>query len=433
MKATWEKIEKNVGVLEVEVDAEQVNSALDKAFKKVVKEVNVPGFRKGKVPRFIFEARFGVESLYRDAINIILPDAYMEAVKQTGIEPVDRPDIDFDEFAKDKPFVFKAKVTVKPEVTLGEYKGIEIPEKSSEVTEEEIAQELERMRNLHAELIVLEEGTAEKGDIAVISYEGFVDGQPFEGNKAERHSLELGSGTFVPGFEDQVIGMAKGEQKDVTITFPENYHAEHLAGKEAVFKVQLLDIKRKKLPDLDDEFAKDVSEFETLEEYKQDIEKTIRERKIKENERAVESAVIEKAAAASEVDIPPVMIETETERMLQEFENRLRLQGMNLELYYRYSGQDEEKLREQLKADAEKRVRNRLVLEAIADAENVTVSEEDVEEELKSLSDIYKQPPEELRKLMEKNGGLEDLKYDLRIRKTVKLLVENSKPVPEVA
>lgn len=431
MKATWEKIEKNVGVLEVEVDAAQVDAALDKAFKKVVKQVNVPGFRKGKVPRVIFEARFGVESLYKDAIDLILPDAYMEAVKQTGIEPVDRPDVDFEEFAKGKPFVFKAKVTVKPEVQLGEYKGIEVPERSSEVTEEEVQAELERMQQRHAELIVLEEGVAEKGDIAVIDFEGFIDGKPFDGGKAEGHSVELGSGTLIPGFEDQVIGMAKGDEKDITVTFPENYHAEHLAGKEAVFKVVLHDIKRKKLPELDDEFAKDVSEFETLEEYKQDIEKTLRERKIKENEQAIEAEVIEKAAAAAEVDIPQAMIDNETDRMLNEFANRLRMQGMNLELYYQFSGQDEAKLREQMKEEAGKRVRNQLVLEAIAKAENVAVSDEELEEELQNLSELYKQPAEELRRILEQNGSLDDLRQDLRIRKTVKLLVDSSKLVPE--
>lgn len=433
MKATWEKIEKNTGILEVEVDVEQVNAALDKAFKKVVRQVNVPGFRKGKVPRPIFEAKFGVESLYQDAINEILPEAYAEAVKQTGIEPVDQPDIDFETFAKGQPFVFKAKVTVKPEVTLGEYKGLEVTEKSTEVTEEELEQELKRLQERHAELVVLEEGTAEKGDIAVIDYEGSVDGVPFEGGKAEKHSLELGSGAFIPGFEDQVIGMAKGEEKDIHVTFPEQYHSAELAGKAAVFKIKLHDIKRKNLPELDDEFAKDVSEFDTLEEFKEDLKKRIAGQKERDRDLALESEVIEKAAANAEVDIPQAMIETEIDRMVKEFGNRLRMQGMNLELYYQFSGQDEAALRERMKEEAEKRVKSSLVLEAIANAENVSVDEEDINQELEAMSQTYRQPAEELRRIIELTGNLEDFKSDIRIKKTVKWLIENSKKIPEVA
>jgi trigger factor len=433
MKATWEKIEKNIGVLEVEVDAEQVSLALDKAFKKVAGKVNVPGFRKGKVPRSIFEAKFGVESLYRDAIDIILPEAYMEAVKETGIEPVDRPDIDFDEFSKGNPFLFKAKVMVKPEVQLGEYKGLEIPEQNTEVTAEEIASELESMQKRRAELVVLEEGIAETGDIAVIDYEGSVDGVLFDGGKGDNHSLELGSNSFIPGFEEQVVGMSKGEVKDINVTFPETYHAEQLAGKEAIFKVTVHEIKRKQLPELDDEFAKDVSEYETLEEYKQEIENKLRERKFKDNEIAIESTVIEKAASSAEVEIPSVMIDSEVARMVEEFGNRLRMQGMNLDMYFQFSGQNEEALKEQMKDEAEKRVRSQLVLEAIAIAENVTVDDEDVNEELVRLSEVYKKPADELRSIIESNGTIEDFKQDLRTKKTVKFLVSNSKIVSEVA
>lgn len=433
MKATWEKIEKNIGVLEVEVDAEQVSLALDKAFKKVAGKVNVPGFRKGKVPRSIFEAKFGIESLYRDAIDIILPDAYMEAVKETGIDPIDRPDIDFDEFSKGNTFVFKAKVMVKPDVQLGEYKGIEVPEQSAEVTTEEINSELESQQKRRAELIVVEEGTAENGDITIIDYEGSVDGVLFEGGKADNHSLELGSNSFIPGFEEQVVGMSKEEVKDIKVTFPEEYHSEDLAGKEAVFKVTLHEIKRKQLPELDDEFAKDVSEYETLDEYKQDIENKLKERKLKDNEMTVESTVIEKAALASEVEIPEVMVGTEVDRMVEEFGNRLRMQGMNMEMYFQFSGQNEDALREQMKNEAEKRVRSQLVLEAIANAENVTVDDNDVNEELVRLSEVYKKPADELRSIIESNGTIEDFKQDLRTKKTVKLLVESSKLVTEVA
>lgn len=427
MKANWEKIEKNVGVLDVEIDAEQVAVALDKAFRKVVAKVNVPGFRKGKVPRSIFEARFGVESLYQDAIDILLPQAYSEAVEQAGIEPVDRPEVDVEQFAKGQAFKFKAKVTVKPEVKLGEYKGLEVPAADVEVTEEEISKELERLQNRHAELVVVDEGPAQQGDTAVIDFEGFQDGVPFEGGKGEMYSLELGSGSFIPGFEEQVVGLNIAEEKDINVTFPENYHAENLAGKPVVFKVKLHEIKRKNLPALDDEFAKDVSEFDTLEEYKQDLAAKLKERKEKDAEAARETAVIDQAAAAAEVDVPEAMVENEIEQMMKDFESRLRMQGMNLDLYYQFSGQSQESLKEQMKADASKRVRNNLVLEAIANAENLEVSESDVDEELENLSKMYGRSADELRTIFSSNGYLDTLTSDLKVRKAVKFIVENSK------
>ncbi|KIL40292.1 trigger factor [Gordoniibacillus kamchatkensis] len=426
MKATWEKIEKNVGVLEVEVDEAQVASALDKAFKKVVARVSVPGFRKGKVPRQLFEKRFGVESLYQDAIDIILPEAYVQAVEEAGIEPVDRPEVDIEQFAKGQPLKFKAKVTVKPEVQLGEYKGIEVEAQDSEVTDEEVAEELNRQQQRHAELATKEEGAAEKGDIAVIDFEGFVDGEAFQGGKAEKYSLELGSGSFIPGFEEQVVGMEKGQEKEVNVTFPEDYHADELKGKAALFKVKLHDIKSKVLPELDDEFAKDVSEFDTLEEYKQDIKSRLSERKQESAKAALETAVVEKAAANAEVDIPQAMIETEVDQMLREFERRIRSQGMTLDLYYQFSGQNEDALKEQMRADAEKRVRNNLVLEAIAKAENIEASDADVDAELQKIADSMNRPVAEIRAAVEGGGNLEGLKQDVVIRKTVEFLTENS-------
>ncbi|QHT62098.1 trigger factor [Paenibacillus lycopersici] len=433
MTATWEKIDKNLVSISVEVEAGQVNEAIDKAFKKVVQKVNVPGFRKGKVPRSIFEARFGIESLYQDAIDILLPDSYSAALQETGVFPVDRPEIDVQQFAKGQPCKYTAKVTVKPEVELGEYKGLEVPAASVEVTDEEVAAELNRLQQRHAELTVLEEGAAENGDIAVIDFDGYVDGEAFEGGKAERHSLELGSGSFIPGFEDQVVGMATGDFKDVEVTFPENYQAEHLAGKAAVFKVKLHEIKRKNLPALDDEFAKDVSEFDTLEEYKEDLKAKLAERKAKENESARESAVVEKAAEAAVIDIPEAMIETETTYMLRDFENRLRMQGMNLELYYQFSGQDEAALRGQMRSDAEKRVRNNLVLEQIAKNEGIAANDEDLNEELENLSQQYNRSVEELRTIFEANGNLDNIKEDLVLRKTIKFLLDNSKEASVVA
>ncbi|MFS1513943.1 trigger factor [Chengkuizengella sp. SCS-71B] len=432
MKASWEKLEKNEGVLNIEVDESQVADALDQAFKKVAKKANVPGFRKGKVPRQIFEARFGVESLYQDALDIILPIAYSGAIMETKIDPIDRPEIDIEQFEKGKPLKFTAKVQVKPEVNLGEYKGLEIPEKDFSVSDESLEEELKKNQERHAELIVVEEGAAEKGDTVIIDFEGSVDNEPFEGGKAEKYSLELGSGSFIPGFEDQVEGMAKDEEKDVEVTFPDQYQAENLAGKPAVFKVKLHEIKRKKLPVLDDEFAKDVSEFETLDEYKEDIKKGLQETKEKEEDQYRENTVVEKATEVSSVEIPQVMIETETNHMIQDFENRLKMQGMTLEMYYQFSNQDEAALKEQMKNDAEKRVNQTLVLEAIAANEKVEVTEEDLNEELEKLAGMYQKTPEELRNIFTANGNLETLKQDVANRKAIQLLLEHSVNVPAV-
>ncbi|MEK8131313.1 trigger factor [Paenibacillus filicis] len=427
MKASWEKIEKNVGVLDIEVDAEQVAEALDKAFKKVVAKVNVPGFRKGKVPRSIFESKFGVESLYQDALDIIVPDAYVAAVQETGIVPVDRPEVDVEQFAKGQILKFKAKVVVKPEVELGEYKGIELEAGDASVSEEEVAAELERLQSRHAELVPVEEGEAQNGDVVVIDFEGFVDGVAFEGGQAERYSLELGSGSFIPGFEEQVVGLAKDGEKDVTVTFPENYHAEELKGKEAVFKIKLHDIKRKNLPALDDEFAKDVSEFETLDEYKADLSAKLGERKQAENNSKKEADAVEKVAAAAQVEIPQIMVDDEAEQMVKEFENRLRSQGMNLEMYYQFSGQTSEDLKGQMAGDAEKRVRNNLVLEAVAKAEGLEASEEEIEAELNNLAGAYGRSVDEIRAIFSQNGTLATLVQDVVARKAVKFLVDNSK------
>lgn len=434
MNVSWEKIEKNRGVLTVEVESEKFDEALDKAFRKVVKKVNVPGFRKGKVPRNIFEKRFGVESLYQDAVDILLPEVYAEAVKQSGITPVDRPEIDIVQIEKGQPFKFTATVDVKPEVELGEYKGIEVEDKAVTVTEEDVQAELDKMRERHAELVVLEEGEeAKEGDIALIDFEGFKDGEAFEGGTGKNYSLVLGSKTFIPGFEEQVIGMKKGEEKELNLTFPEDYHNKDLAGQAVVFKVKVNDIKRKVLPELDDEFAKDVSEFDTLEELKKDIEATLLKRREEEKKQQIERTVIEKAAESAKVDIPQGMIRTEVDNLLRDFEMRLRQQGLTLELYTQFTGQTEESLREQMKPDAEKRVRNALVLEAIAKAENLTVSDEEFEEELQRLADMYQRPVEELRTIFSVNGYLDDIRTDLLTRKSVQFLVENCKKVNEVA
>ncbi|GER69207.1 trigger factor [Weizmannia acidilactici] len=427
MSAKWEKTERNQGILTVEVDAAAVDESLDKAFKKIVKRINVPGFRKGKVPRAIFEKRFGVESLYQDALDMLVPAEYAKAVDETGIEPVDTPSIDIEQMEKGKSLIFKATVTVKPEVKLGEYKGLEVEKPDTEVTDEDVENELKKMQERLAELVVKEDGELEMGDTVVIDFEGFVDGEAFEGGSAENYSLELGSGSFIPGFEEQLVGAKTGDEKEINVTFPEEYHAAELAGKPATFKVKVHEIKAKHLPELNDEFAQDADdEVETLDALKEKIKKDLKESKEHAAKHAVEDAVVEKAAENAEMDIPEAMIETEVNRMLQEFEQNLAAQGLNLQLYYQFSGQDEAALRGQMKEDAEKRVRYNLTLEAIANAENLEASDEEVEEELKRMSEMYGMSVEDIKRAL---GSVEGIKADLKARKAIDFLVQNSKTV----
>lgn len=375
----------------------------------------------------MFEKRFGVESLYQDALDILLPEAYSGAIDETGIEPVDRPEIDIEQMEQGKELIFKATVQVKPEVTLGEYKGIEVEEFDTNVTDEEVEAELKSLQERHAELVVKEEGAAENGDTVVIDFEGFVDGEAFEGGKAENYSLELGSGSFIPGFEEQLVGVSAGESKDVEVSFPEEYHAAELAGKPAVFKVTLHEIKTKELPALDDEFAKDADdEVESLEELKSKIKNRLDESKKHEAEHHVRDAVVIKAGENAQIDIPAVMVDTEVNRMMQEFEQRLQMQGMNLELYFQFSGQDENALREQMKEEAENRVRNNLTLEAIAKAENLEVTEDDVMAEVDKMAEQYNMTPANIINAL---GGLDGVKTDLQLKKAVDFLIENKKTV----
>lgn len=427
MSAKWEKLEGNRGVLTVEVSAEKVTEGLNEAFKKVVKQINVPGFRKGKMPRGMFENRFGVESLYQDAIDFLLPEAYANAIDETGIEPIDRPEIDVEQMEKGKELIFKATVQVKPEVTLGDYKGLEVEDFDMNVSDEEVDNELKSLQERHAELVVKEEGGAENGDTVIIDFEGFVDGVAFEGGKAENYSLELGSGSFIPGFEEQLVGTATGESKDVEVNFPEEYHAAELAGKPAVFKITLHEIKSKELPALDDEFAKDADdEVESLDELKAKIKTRLEESKKHEAEHHVRDTVVEKAAANAQVEVPVVMVENEINRMMQEFEQRLQMQGMNLELYFQFSGQDEKALREQMKTEAEGRVLNNLTLEAIAKAENLEVSEDEVMAEVDKMAEMYNMTPANIISAL---NGLESVRADLKLKKAVDFLVENKTSV----
>jgi trigger factor len=425
MSAKWEKLEGNRGVLTVEVEAAEVNKGLDAAFQKVVKKVNVPGFRKGKMPRALFEKRFGVESLYQDALDILLPEAYASAIVETGIEPVDRPEIDIEKMEKGQNLIFKATVIVKPEVKLGEYKGLEVEAFDATVTDEEVEKEITALQERQAELVVKEEGTAANGDTVVIDFEGFVDGVAFEGGKAENYSLELGSNSFIPGFEEQLVGTATGESKDVEVSFPEEYHATELAGKPAVFKVTLHEIKTKELPALDDEFAKDVDEeVESLDALKEKIKNRLVEDKNHQAEHHVRDAVVEAAANNAEVEVPEVMVETEIDRMMNEFEQRLQMQGMNIDLYFQFSGQTEADLRGQMKEEAANRVRVNLTLEAIAKAENIEATDADVEQELEKMAGMYNMSVENIKQAL---GGVSGLKADLQLKKAVDFLVENKK------
>ncbi|WP_040228981.1 trigger factor [Bhargavaea cecembensis] len=424
MTVNWEKQEGNQGILTVEVPAEKVNEGIDKAFKKVVKQVNVPGFRKGKVPRKMFEQMFGVESLYQDAVDEILPEAYSNAIDEAGIDPVDRPDIEIEQIEQGQPLIFKATVTVKPEVKLGDYKGLEVERQDTDVTDEEIEEQLNDRRQANVEFIIKEDEPAEKGDTVVIDFEGFTDGEAFEGGKAEGYELELGSDSFIPGFEEQLVGIKTGESKDVELTFPEEYHAAELAGKPATFKVTVHEVKSPELPELDDEFAKELdSEVETLDELRSKLKEQTATEKKEAAEMALRDELVETVAKNSEIELPEVMIESEVDRMVQEFGQRLQQQGMTLDLYFQLSGQDEAALRAQMQEDAEMRVRVSLVLEAIANAENIDVSEDDVQEELKTMSEQFGMEPEQIKSVL---GGTEMLENDIRFKKTIEFLVDNA-------
>ncbi|AIF66990.1 trigger factor [Terribacillus saccharophilus] len=427
MSAKFERTEgKNEGILTITLSPEELDGALDQAFQKVVKQVQVPGFRKGRVPRKIFEQRFGVESLYQDAIDIVLPGAYMNAVEETGIEPVAQPDVDLEQIEQGKELIFKATVAIKPEVELGDYKGLEVEAEDTTVTDEDVEKEIDALRNRQAELVVKEEGSAAEGDTVVIDFEGFVDGEAFEGGKAENHSLEIGSGSFIPGFEEQLVGKESGSESDITVTFPEEYHAAELAGKEAVFKVKIHEIKAKELPELDDEFAKDVDEeVESLDALREKTKNRLQEEKTTAAENNKREQLINLATDNAKVEVPDAMVDTELDRMVREFEQRLQMQGMTLEMYAQFSGQDEAALREQMKEDAGKRVKTNLTLEAIAQAENVEVTDEDVSTELDKMAEMYQTDKEQLTQML--GGNTDAIKDDLKFQKAIDVLVDNSK------
>lgn len=427
MTATWEKKEGNEGLLTVTVPAEKVDKALDQAFKKVVKQINVPGFRKGKVPRPIFEQRFGVEALYQDAVDILLPEAYVEAIDETDIKPVAQPEVNVTQIEKGKDFIFEATVTVEPEVKLGDYKDLEIEKQETELTDEELEESINHSLSHMAEMVVKEDGAVENGDTVNIDFSGSVDGEEFEGGQAEGYDLEVGSGSFIPGFEEQLEGMKTGEEKDVVVTFPEEYHAEELAGKEATFKTKVNEIKYKEVPELDDEVANELdSEANSVDEYKENLRKRLAEQKATEAENTEKEEAINKATENATIDIPQAMIDTELDRMVQEFGQRIQQQGLDLQTYFQISGQNESQLREQMKDDAEQRVKTNLTLTAIADAENIEVTDEDIDKELEKMSEQFNISVEDIKNTL---GNTDIVKNDVRIQKVIDLLKDNAKLV----
>ncbi|MBH9580925.1 trigger factor [Staphylococcus felis] len=427
MTATWEKKEGNEGVLQVTVPAEEVDKALDKAFKKVVKSINVPGFRKGKVPRAIFEQRFGVEALYQDAVDILLPQAYSNAVVEAGINPVDQPEIEVTQIEKGKELKFNATVIVEPEVELGDYKGLEIAKQETELTDEELEETVKQRLEAMADMVVKEDGQVEEGDTVNLDFDGYVDGEQFEGGQADGYDLEIGSGMFIPGFEEQLVGLKVGEEKDVEVTFPEEYHAEELAGQPATFKTKINEIKTKEVPELDDELANELdSEANTVDEYKANLRKQLEESKQTEAENLQKEEAITLATDNAKIDIPEAMVKTEQDRMLQEFAQRIQQQGLDLETYYQISGQSEEDLRNQMSEDAEQRVKTNLTLSAIADKEDIQVSDEDIDNELETMSKQFNISVEDIKKTL---GNTDIVKNDVRIKKVIDLLVKEAKLV----
>ena len=427
MTATWEKKEGNEGLLKVTVPAEKVNKALDQAFKKVVKQINVPGFRKGKVPRPIFEQRFGVEAIYQDAVDILLPEAYGEAIEETKINPVAQPEINVTQIEKGKDFEFEATVTVEPEVKLGDYKGLEIEKQDSELTDQDLQDEIDHSLGHLADMVVKEDGAVEEGDTVNIDFDGYVDGEQFEGGQADGYDLEIGSGSFIPGFEDQLVGVKTGEEKDVVVTFPEEYHAEELAGKEATFKTKVNEIKYKEVPELTDEIANELdSDANSVDEYKENLRKRLSEQKAQDAENVEKEEAINKVTENTTIDIPQAMIDTELDRMVQEFGQRIQQQGLDLQTYFQISGQDESQLREQMKDDAEQRVKTNLTLSAIADEENIEVTDEDIDKELEKMSSQFNISVEDIKQTL---GNTDIIKNDVRIQKVIDLLRDNAKYV----
>lgn len=423
MSLQVENLEKNMVKLTIEATAEEFEAALEKAYQKNKGKMNVQGFRKGKAPRAIIEKMYGAGIFYEDAANIIIPDAYEKAAEESKLDIVSRPEVDVIQIEKGKSFIFTAEVAVKPEVTLGQYKGIEVEKKATEVTEDEINAELDKVRDQNSRTITVDNRPVQDGDMTVIDFEGFVDGTPFEGGKGENYSLTIGSHSFIDTFEEQLIGKNIGEEVEVNVTFPAEYHVAELANKPALFKVSIKEIKVKELPELDDDFAQDVSEFDTLADYKDDIKKNILEKKEKDAKRAKEDAIVEKIIENATMEIPDAMIDTQTRQMADEFAQRLQMQGLSVEQYFQFTGMNLQKLLEDMKPQAVQRIKTRLVLEAIVKAENITVSEEDLEKEIADMATSYQMEVEKLKELIS-DREKEQISMDMAVQKAVDVVYE---------
>lgn len=414
--------EKNMVKLVIETDAEEFEAGLDKAYNKNKNKINVPGFRKGKAPRKMIEKLYGAEIFFEDAANNIIPDAYSKAAKESELDIVSQPKISVVQLESGKPFVFEAEIAVRPEVELGTYKGVEVSKADTEVTDADIEEELKKVQDQNSRTVSVEDRAVKDGDMTVIDFEGFVDGTAFDGGKGENYPLTIGSHSFIDNFEEQLIGMNIGEEKEINVTFPEDYHAENLKGKPAVFKVSVKEIKEKQLPELDDDFAQDVSDFDTLAEYKEDLKKKVSERKEADAKSKKESEVLEKVVEAAKMDIPQAMIDTQVNRMVEDFAARLQQQGLSVEQYFQYTGLTPDKIMEDMKPEALKRIKNSLVLEAIAKAENIEVSDEELEEELKKMADMYKMEVEKIKEFMQE-AEQKQMKDDIAVQKAVDLIV----------
>lgn len=423
MSVQVEKLEKNMAKLTIEASAEDFEKACNQAYQKSRKKIQIPGFRKGKAPRVMIEKMYGEGIFYEDAANELIPDAYDEAVKEVDLEIVSQPEIDVEQIEKGKPFIFTATVAVKPEVTLGDYKGIEVEKKSIEVTEEEVKEEIDKVRDQNGRTITVEGRAVENGDTAVIDFEGYVDGETFEGGSGEDFALVIGSHSFIDTFEEQLIGKNAGDETEVNVTFPEDYNAAELAGKEAMFKVSVKEIKCKELPELDDEYVQDISDCETVDAYKEQVRDGLKTKKEKEARAAKEDVVIAKIIENSEMEVPEPMLDFQARHMAQDFVQRLQYQGMSVEQYFGLTGLDADRLVEQMKPQALVNIQSRLVLEAVANAENLGATDEEVEKELGKMAEQYHMDIEKARNLFD-DEQKKNMKADIAIQKAVDFVID---------
>ena len=425
MSLQVEKLEKNMAKLTIEVSADELEKALQSAYTKQKNRINLPGFRKGKVPRQMIEKMYGAAIFYDDAANEIIPKAYAEAYDECELDIVSRPEIDVVQIEKGKEFIFTATVATKPEVTLGEYKGLEVDKISTRVTQKEVDAKIQEEAEKNARTVTVEDRAVQDGDEVILDFEGFVDGEAFEGGKGENYPLTIGSGSFIPGFEEQLVGTEAEKEVEVKVTFPEDYHAEDLKGKEAVFKCTVHEIKTKELPEIDDEFAAEVSEFDTLDEYKADVKAKIKEKKAADGKEKQEDQVVEQAVKNATYEIPEAMIATQVDQMANEFAQRMQAQGLTMEQYFQFTGMNAEKMMEEFKPQAEKRIETRLVLEAVAKAENIEISDEKLDEEIAKMAEAYKMEVDKLKEFMGENEK-KQMKEDMAVQEAITFLVENA-------